>query len=78
MVEDLPPFKHYIVSVYDNCDYEIYCSVDPDRAFNREQVNHLFMNSSGTNATEQIYNFGAEDLISIIKMYGHHIGETDV
>lgn len=69
-MDDFPPFKNYVVVCFSDGDYMIYCSSDTDRAFDFEDK-HMA-------SSESIYMFGAEDLVSIIKMYGHHIGEVDV
>lgn len=68
-------FKNYVVAVYNNGDYAIFCSSDHNRAFGWEQNAQKTMNHFGPEADENIYFFGAESLEDIIAMYGHHFGE---
>ena len=77
MVEEFPPIKYYIVAVYNNNDYCIYCSSDYDRAFDWETETSKKMDVMAFNATEDIYFFGADSLKDIITMYGHHFEEKE-
>lgn len=72
------PFKNYVVGVSDDGDYEIYCTADPDKAFAKEaEWVDKYKVLLRTESAGDVYMFGAEDLRSILYMYGHHFGESD-
>ena len=70
--------KWYVIAVEEDGEWGIWCSRDMDKAqATYNQMLGLFMPDSDTPRGE-VYFIGAEDIHTILEIYGNEIGEEDI